>query len=90
MHWEVVEVRPEARHSLWVRFADGVSGFVLLKPEEFTGVLAPLGDPEFFRRVYLDHGAVAWPGGIDLAPDAMYSALRGRPQSIRFKRSPES
>jgi hypothetical protein len=38
--------------------------------------LAPLRDPEFFKRVFLDHGAVAWPGDIDLAPDAMYEAIQ--------------
>jgi hypothetical protein len=26
----------------------------------------------FFSQVFIDHGAVAWPGDIDLAPDAMY------------------
>jgi hypothetical protein len=29
----------------------------------------------FFERVYIDSGAVAWPGDIDLAPDAMYSQV---------------
>ena len=43
-----------------------------LDPEEFTGVLAPLRDAQFFNHVYIDCGAVAWPGDIDLAPDAMY------------------
>jgi hypothetical protein len=40
-----------------------------------TGVLAPLRDVEFFQRVYIDCGALAWPGDIDLAPDAMYSRI---------------
>ena len=55
MHWDVIEVRPEAGSSLWVRFADGVSGTIRLKHEDLTGVLAPLRDPEFFRQVYIDH-----------------------------------
>ena len=38
-----------------------------------TGVLSPLTDPGFFEQVFIDHGAVAWPGDIDLAPDAMYA-----------------
>ena len=76
MYWDVVEVRPEAGWCLWVRFADGVSGTIRLIPEDLTGVLAPLRDAEFFRRVYVDHGAVAWPGEIDLAPDAMYREIQ--------------
>ena len=31
----------------------------------------PLKDPAYFNQVYVDHGAVAWPGQIYLAPDAM-------------------
>jgi hypothetical protein len=27
---------------------------------------------QFFNRVYIDCGAVAWPGDINLAPAAMY------------------
>ena len=62
-----------------MRFADGVSGLIRLKPEYLTGVLAPVRDPHFFRQVYIEHGAVAWPGEIDLAPDAMYIEVqRGR------------
>jgi hypothetical protein len=30
---------------------------------------------DFFGRVYIDSGAVAWPGDIDLAPDAMYAQV---------------
>ena len=77
MYWDIVEARPEAEYSLWVRFADGTSGLVRLNREDLTGVLAPLLDPEFFRKAYVDHGAVTWPGEIDLAPDAMYREVQG-------------
>jgi hypothetical protein len=90
MYWDVVEVRPEAGWSVWVRFADGVSGTVRLNPEDLTGVLAPLRDAEFFRRVYIDHGAVAWPGEIDLAPDAMYRDVRGSgPEAVAAHSRPK-
>jgi hypothetical protein len=32
--------------------------------------------------VYLDHGAVAWPGQIDLAPDAMYQDIKTKGISV--------
>jgi hypothetical protein len=38
-------------------------------------VLAPLRDERFFEQVFIDYGAVAWPGEIDLAPDAMYAQV---------------
>ncbi len=72
MYWDVVEVIPESDYCLSVQFKDGLSGRVRLRAEDLTGALAPLRDAQFFRRVYIDHGAVAWPGEIDLAPDAMY------------------
>jgi hypothetical protein len=75
MYWDVVEVIPEPEYCLFVRFQDGLSGRVRLHPEELTGVLEPLRDMQFFRRVYIDYGAVAWPGDIDLAPDAMHAQV---------------
>lgn len=75
MYWDVVEVNPEPGYCLFVRFADGLSGRVQLHHEELTGALAPLRDLRFFERVFIDQGAVAWPGEIDLAPDAMYEEV---------------
>ena len=72
MYWDIVEVKPEPDYCLFVRFQDGLSGRVHLCPEDLTGVLAPLRESRFFNRVFIDQGAVAWPGDIDLAPDAMY------------------
>ena len=75
MHWDVVEVKPEPQYCLFVRFKDGLTGRVRLRREELTGVLAPLRDERFFEQVFIDYGAVAWPGEIDLAPDAMYAQV---------------
>jgi hypothetical protein len=76
MYWDVVEVRPEPDYSLYVCFRDGLSGRVRFRLEELTGVLAPLKDLNFFRQVFIDQGAIAWPGEIDLAPDAMHAELK--------------
>jgi hypothetical protein len=72
MYWDIVEVTPEPDYCLFVRFKDGLAGRVQLRQEELTGALAPLRDAPFFEQVFIDCGAVAWPGDIDLAPDAMY------------------
>lgn len=85
MHWDVVEVKPESNHYLFLRFRDGLAGRVQLRPEELTGALAPLLDEQFFRQVFIDYGTVAWPGEIDLAPDAMYAQIasqRDGPQHV--------
>ena len=75
MYWDVVEVIPESDYCLFVRFKDGLAGRVRLRENEMHGVLAPLRDLQFFAQVYIDSGAVAWPGNIDLAPDAMYAQV---------------
>jgi Protein of unknown function (DUF2442) len=75
MYWDVVEVKPEPNYSLFVRFKDGASGRIRLSPDQLTGALAPLRDPQFFAQVFIDNGAIAWPGGIDLAPDAMHAEI---------------
>jgi hypothetical protein len=83
--WHVVEVTPVSDHSLRVRFADGTRGEVELTSlldSDSPGVFATLRNPDVFRRVYIEHGAVTWPGDIDLAPDAMYDDIRQTGRSI--------
>jgi hypothetical protein len=75
VYWDVVEVIPEPDYCLFVRFKDGLKGRVRLHREDLTGALGPLLDTAFFGRVYIDAGAVSWPGDIDLAPDAMYAQV---------------
>lgn len=78
MYWDVVEVKALDGLALFVRFADGLTGEVRFAPEHLTGVFEALKNPAFFKQVYLDHGAVAWPGQIDLAPDAMYQEIKAK------------
>jgi hypothetical protein len=86
MYWDVVEVKPEPGYCLFVRFKDGLSGRITLREEDMTGVLAPLRDVQLFERVFIDYGAVAWPGDIDLAPDAMYEDVAAMQQPLRVGR----
>ena len=81
MYWDVVEVKPEPGFSLFVRFRDGVTGTIKLRLEGLNGILAPLRDESFFQQVFIDHGAVTWPGEIDLAPDAMYDDVTNQYQN---------
>jgi hypothetical protein len=83
--WRVVEVDVLSEHSLSVRFADGTRGEVELQhliDSEPPGVFESLRNPAVFRQVRLVHGAVTWPGEIDLAPDAIYDDIRRTGRSI--------
>lgn len=74
--WDVVSATVTRHLEFSVTFADGLSGSVRLLPSHLHGVFAPLGDPELFRQLQITDGFVSWPGEADLAPDAMYDAIR--------------
>ena len=79
--WRVTAVEAFPGFRLRVAFADGLTGMVDMSglvhsPQ--AGVFAALADPTSFAQVKLDCGAVAWPGELDLAPDAMHAAIKER------------
>jgi hypothetical protein len=77
--WRVTSVRTLPDFRLAVQFVDGTAGEVDLSrviTGRRAGVFEKLRDPALFAQVFLDHGAVTWPGDIDLAPDAMYDEIR--------------
>jgi hypothetical protein len=76
MHWDVRNCGILEHGRLNVVFEDGLKGEVELSPSKFRGVFEPLRDPAFFNQAYIDHGAVTWPNGADLAPDAMYEEIK--------------
>jgi hypothetical protein len=79
MPWRVSTVEVLKDFKLRVRFLDGTEGVVemdALVHSADAGVFAELSGPERFAEAYVEHGAVTWPGEIDLAPDAMYRAIK--------------
>jgi len=79
MPWRVVEARPLDGFRLHVRFVDGLEGEVdmsALVRSPTAGVFARLADPSLFAQVFVEHGAVMWPGELDLAPDAMHAEIK--------------
>lgn len=77
--WRVSSVRALPGFRLAVKFVDGTAGDVDLSRRVASaqaGVFSRLRDPALFDQVFLDCGAVTWPGEIDLAPDAMYDEIK--------------
>lgn len=79
MPWRVAAVEAKGGYVLHVRFNDGLEGRVDLRAlvhSEDAGVFAVLADERLFSQAHVAHGAVTWPGELDLAPDAMYHAIK--------------
>ena len=77
--WRVSSVHALPGFRIAVQFLDGTAGEVDLSQRvgsEQAGVFSKLRDPALFEQVFLDYGAVTWPGEIDIAPDAMYDEIR--------------
>lgn len=76
----ITEAKALDPYRVQVRFQDGTEGIIDLASQiEFTGVFEPLRDPDFFRQVHIDDGALTWPNGADLDPDVLYSQITGAP-----------
>jgi hypothetical protein len=79
MQWDVVEIEPAGNRTLKVRFADGLTGTIHLATSYCTGVFGPLLDDKVLEQAGVQHGAVTWPNGLDLAPDTMYREIQSSP-----------
>jgi len=77
--WRVAMVRALPGFTLRVRFLDGTEGRVddmaALINSPDARVFAALADPVEFARAAVELGAVTWPCGLDLAPDAMHDRI---------------
>ncbi len=56
------------------RFDDGTEKEIDLS-QWFKGpVFEPLKDPKLFKRFFIEGGTLAWPNGVDIAPESLYAA----------------
>jgi hypothetical protein len=65
-------------HRLRLTFEEGTVGDVDFSEREWRGLFEPLRDPTYFARVAVDpeSGTIAWPNGVDLAPEPLYAEAR--------------
>ena len=72
----VIYAKPMKNYRIEVEFSDGLKGVVDLSDRLFGPVFAPLKDPEVFSKLKVDEfGAICWPNGADLAPDALHRTI---------------
>jgi hypothetical protein len=75
---DVTGVEVIGEYRLRLTFADGTVGDVDFSGRGWRGVFEPLCDPEYFAQVDLDQeaGTIAWPDGLDMAPEPLYAEAR--------------
>lgn len=74
---KIKSVKALLEYKLEVEFMDGNHGIISLKDRLFGPVFEPLKDPKLFSQVAVDEfGAICWPNGADMAPDAVYQKIR--------------
>ncbi|HEY5344335.1 MAG TPA: DUF2442 domain-containing protein [Solirubrobacteraceae bacterium] len=61
-------------HKIRLTFKDGLVGDVDFTGRNWRRVFAPLADPNYFAKVYVDSevGTIVWPNGLDMAPETLY------------------
>lgn len=69
-----VEALPD--HMLRLRFDNGETGMLDVKPYLDFGVFARLRDPAVFAQVVVSFDTVEWPCGVDLDPAFVYDKCR--------------
>lgn len=84
---KLVEVEPKGGCQLALRFSDGAVGVFDFAPfvDANTPMTAPLRDPAFFARHYIELGALAWPNGLDFSAGSLYRRLEDAGELVRGK-----
>ena len=76
---KIARVHVEPDHQLRVEFSDGLTETVYLSSRLVGPIFEPLKDPAIFAQAHIDEfGAITWPNGADLAPDALHATLRSK------------
>ena len=85
---KLIEVVPKDGYQLELHFSDGAVGVCDFAPfvDASTSMTAPLRDPIFFARHYIELGALAWPNGLDFSAGSLYRRLEDAGRLVRSRR----
>jgi hypothetical protein len=71
---KLIEARHQGNFRVALTFSDGSEGIFhgldLLKRS--GPLLEPLRDETYFKRVFIDAGALCWPNGLELSPQRLH------------------
>ncbi len=75
---KLIAIHPAGKSALDLTFSDAAtarwSAVDLIARN--TDLTAPLADPAYFSRAFIEAGALAWPNGLELSPAALYRKLK--------------
>ena len=75
---QVVAARHISGFVVSTRFDDGIEKQIDVS-QWFKGpVFDSLKDPKVFKKFFIEGGTLAWPNGVDIAPEALYAAADSR------------
>ena len=83
---EVTDVKVLGHYRLRLTFSDGRVGDVDVSDiQRKENLFADLRDPDYFAKVQVDPevGTIAWPNGLDLAPERLYREAKPPAEKAR-------
>jgi hypothetical protein len=76
---EIIDAKTQTGFRVFLKFNDGTSGVVDFSSFAGKGVFSKWLESGFFDAMKINAaGALEWPGGLDLCPDALYMQLTGK------------
>jgi len=72
----VVQAESRGDFKIQLTFNDGLTSTVDFSDWLGGALFAPLEDPIYFRRFFIEGGTVVWPNGLDVAPETLYERAK--------------
>ena len=70
---DIKHIEYQSDYSFLIIFDDGIRAVIDFSEYLQRGpMFVPLKDRDFFRRAKIKGGTIAWPNGVDIAPETLY------------------
>lgn len=82
---KLVAIRPAGEAEFDLAFSDGATGrwSAMSLIERDTELTRPLAKPGYFRKAFLEAGALCWPNGLELSGRALHRKLDEEGKLVR-------